>query len=103
MWKAEAFERVENVSVEKLHLIVKTQGMVNDLIGPLLLLWGYSNSLLVAQRLRGLEENIRNLTTTMQFFVEEFNNIRSSGTSSNGTVSLGTASSNGTVSELSSF
>ena len=34
----------------------------------------------VAQRLRALEENIRNLTTTMQFFVEEFNSIRSSGT-----------------------
>ena len=37
-----------------------------------------------AQRLRALEEDNRNLTMTMQFFVEEFNNIRSShGTVSN--------------------
>ena len=27
MWVAEAHERVENISVEKLHSIVKTQGM----------------------------------------------------------------------------
>ena len=34
---AEAFERVENISVEKLHGIVKTQGMLDDLIGPAIL------------------------------------------------------------------
>ena len=39
MYLAEAFERVENISVEKLHVIVKTQGMLDKLIGaPLLLL-----------------------------------------------------------------
>ena len=79
MWIAEAFERVENISVEKLHSIVKTQGMLDDLI-ELPLYFGYTNSPFVAHRLRALEENIRNLTTTMQFFVEEFNSIRSSGT-----------------------
>ncbi|KAF8817501.1 hypothetical protein BYT27DRAFT_7074375 [Phlegmacium glaucopus] len=55
---SEAPERVENISIEKLHSIVKTQ----------------------AQRLRALEEDNRNLTTTMQSFVEEFNNIRSEDT-----------------------
>lgn len=78
---AEAFERVENISVEKLHSIVKTQGMLDNLIEfhPLYFV-GYANSpLCVAQRLRALEESIRNLTTTLQFFVDEFNTIRSSG------------------------
>jgi hypothetical protein len=37
MWIAEAFDRVENISVEKLHSIVKTQGMLDDLIGPFIL------------------------------------------------------------------
>jgi hypothetical protein len=31
---AEALERVEDTSVEKLHSIVKTQGMLDDLIDP---------------------------------------------------------------------
>ena len=45
MWIAEAFERVENISVEKLHLIVKTQGMLDDLIETnSFLLLGYTNS-----------------------------------------------------------
>jgi hypothetical protein len=34
MWIAEAFEGVENISVEKLHSIVKTQGMLDDLTEP---------------------------------------------------------------------
>jgi hypothetical protein len=93
MWIAEAFERVENISVEKLHVIVKTQGILDDLIettpSPT---FGYTNSPFVAQRLRALEENIRNLSSTMQFFVEEFNSIRSSATTSNGTTSNGTVS-----------
>jgi len=53
---SEAPERVENVNVEKLHSIVKDQ----------------------AHRLRSLEEDNRNLTSTLQSFVEEFNNIRTS-------------------------
>ena len=93
MWIAEAFERVENISVEKLHVIVKTQGILDDLIETTSsFTFGYTNSLFVAQRLRALEENIRNLTSTMQFFVEEFNSIRSSGTTSSGTVSSGIVS-----------
>lgn len=43
MWIAEAFERVENISVEKLHSIVKTQGMLDDLVEPPLY-FGYTNS-----------------------------------------------------------
>ncbi|KDR80577.1 hypothetical protein GALMADRAFT_222174 [Galerina marginata CBS 339.88] len=54
---SEAPERVENINVEKLHSIVKDQ----------------------AQRLRTLEEDNRNLASTLQSFVEEFNNTRSSG------------------------
>ncbi|KAF9480517.1 protein kinase regulator [Pholiota conissans] len=53
---SEAPERVENINMEKLHSIVKDQ----------------------AQRLRTLEEDNRNLTGTLQSFMEEFNNIRSS-------------------------
>ena len=34
MWIAEALERVENISVEKLHTIIKTQGMLDDLVEP---------------------------------------------------------------------
>ena len=39
MWIAEAFERVENISVEKLHVIVKTQGMLDDMVGLPLCFW----------------------------------------------------------------
>ncbi|KAF9563946.1 hypothetical protein CPC08DRAFT_685900 [Agrocybe pediades] len=53
---SEAPERVENINVEKLHSIVKDQ----------------------AQRLRSLEEENRNLTSTLHSFVEEFNSLRSS-------------------------
>ncbi|KAF8909334.1 hypothetical protein CPB84DRAFT_1765875 [Gymnopilus junonius] len=54
---AEAPERVENINLEKLHSIVKDQ----------------------AQRLRSLEEENRNLSSALQAFVEEVNNVRSSG------------------------
>ncbi|KAF8159613.1 hypothetical protein B0H34DRAFT_654723 [Crassisporium funariophilum] len=56
---SEAPERVENISVEKLHSIVKDQ----------------------AQRLRSLEDDNRNLTSTMQSFMEEFNNLPARSTS----------------------
>lgn len=53
---SELAERPEKVSVDKLHMLVKDQ----------------------ANRLRVLEEENRNLNTTVQSFLDEFNSLRSS-------------------------
>lgn len=54
--QSEAPERVEEVSLDTLHTMIKEQ----------------------AQRIRNLEEDNRNLNNTLQSFVEEFNSFRTS-------------------------
>jgi hypothetical protein len=70
---AEAPERVENINVQKLHSIVKEQGIPVLYLKQRKIVDGIE-----AQRLRTLEEDNRNLTDTLQSFVEEFNVLRSS-------------------------
>jgi len=71
--EAEASGRVENINIQKLHSIVKDQG-----ISILFLRQRKVVDNMEAERLRTLEEDNRNLTDTLQSFVEEFNILRSS-------------------------
>lgn len=64
---------MENVSIDKLHSIVKDQGV------PFLCNRAHTPSnLFAAQRLRTLEEDNRSLNTVVQSFIEEFSQLRSS-------------------------
>jgi hypothetical protein len=71
---AEAPERVEGLSVESLHSMIKDQGKLIFPLAPVIIsLENHSG-----QRIRNLEEDNRNLNNTLQSFLEEFNHIRSS-------------------------
>lgn len=71
---AEAQDRSENVTVEKLHVMVKDQGTsLQNLSIALSLMLPY-----LAERLRALEEENKNLNATLQSFLDDYNNLRQS-------------------------
>lgn len=71
---AEAPERVEEVSLDSLYSMIKEQGAVHSFYRIYLLTWSST----IAQRIRNLEDDNRNLNNTLQSHLEEFNNLRTS-------------------------
>lgn len=65
---------MEQVSLDSLHTMIKEQGAVPAFIETLFL----TCIQFLAQRIRGLEDDNRNLNNTLQSFFEEFNNLRAS-------------------------